>query len=642
MLQRMREAQAWMIKGVLWAVVLAFVVTIFYSWGVRSASGPTRSEVATIFGQPISAQTFQRTQNALYQSYQQVFRNQPGFDLREHFNFRDMALEQLAKDALLLRMAEQNGLVVTDQELADHIARIPAFQEAGRFDPRRYEMVLRSQVPPIAPQRFEAEQRESLLRNKIYTLVQQSAQVTELEAEQSYRREHEQVAVRYVTLIPSLFETQVTVTDEALQAYYEAHRETYRDAERRQIRYVAIAPQRFTVERDFSPAEIEAYYTAHQDTFQRPEQVHARHILFKLTESATAEQEAAVRARAEAVLGELREGADFAALAEKYSEDTATATAGGDLGFFPRGQMVNAFEDVAFSLPIGQLSDLVRTPFGLHILRVEEKTAAGLQALSEVQQDIVTRLREEKAREAAVAFTDDFVVTLEDNPTRFVELATQHDLPVVTTSFITATESVPEVIGVPDFVRRAFALQGQAVDTVQGAEGVHYVLQVAEIQPATIPALDALRDRVAQDVRMQQAAELASQKAEEWVKQVQAGTTLEELASSLQMQVSETTLFKRGDAIPQLGRVPAFSRVAFELQPNEVGMAREGSRVFVLQVTERREADMTAYAQEKAQYHKTLLDRKQGQMMQAFQHFLTTQYHTLRQQGDIVVNPQYF
>jgi peptidyl-prolyl cis-trans isomerase D len=631
-----------MIKGVLWAVVLAFVVTIFYSWGVRSTSGPTRSEVATIFGRPISAPVFQRTQNALYQSYQQIFRNQPGVDLREHFNFRDMALEQLAKDALLLRMAEQNGFVVTDQELADHIARIPAFQEAGRFDPQRYEMVLRSQVPPIAPQRFETEQRDSLLRNKIYTLVQQSVQVTEIEAEQAYRREHEQVAVRYVTLIPSLFEAQVTVTDEAVQTYYDTHRETYRDAERRQIRYVAIAPQRFAMERDFSPAEIEAYYTAHQETFQRPEHVHARHILFKLAESATAEQEAAVRARAESVLSELRNGADFAALAAAHSEDTATATAGGDLGVFPRGQMVNAFEDVAFSLPVGQLSDLVRTPFGLHILRVDEKAAEGLKPLSEVQQDIVTQLREEKAREAAIAFTDDFVVTLEDNPSRFVELATQHGLPVVTTSFVTATESVPDITDVPDVVRRAFALQGQAVETVQGAAGSYYVLQVAEIQPTTIPALDAVRERVTQDVRMQQATELASQKAAEWVTQVQAGTALEALASGLQIQVSETTLFQRGDAIPQLGSVPTFSRVAFELPPNEVGMTHEGSRVFVLQVTERREADMTAYAQEKADYRTTLLDRKQGQMLQAFQHFLTTQYHTLRQQGDIVVNPQYF
>jgi peptidyl-prolyl cis-trans isomerase D len=304
--------------------------------------------------------------------------------------------------------------------------------------------------------------------------------------------------------------------------------------------------------------------------------------------------------------------------------------------------MVNAFEDVAFSLPVGQLSDLVRTPFGLHILRVDEKAAEGLKPLSEVQQDIVTQLREEKAREAAIAFTDDFVVTLEDNPSRFVELATQHGLPVVTTSFVTATESVPDITDVPDVVRRAFALQGQAVETVQGAAGSYYVLQVAEIQPTTIPALDAVRERVTQDVRMQQATELASQKAAEWVTQVQAGTALEALASGLQIQVSETTLFQRGDAIPQLGSVPTFSRVAFELPPNEVGMTHEGSRVFVLQVTERREADMTAYAQEKADYRTTLLDRKQGQMLQAFQHFLTTQYHTLRQQGDIVVNPQYF
>ena len=117
MLKQMRESSAWMIKGVLWAVVLAFVVTIFYSWGVQSSSGPARTEVATLWGQGIEAAEFQRTQNALYRQYRQVFGNQPDVDLREHFNFRQMALEQIVSRALLLRIAEENRLEVTDTEL---------------------------------------------------------------------------------------------------------------------------------------------------------------------------------------------------------------------------------------------------------------------------------------------------------------------------------------------------------------------------------------------------------------------------------------------------------------------------------------------------------------------------------------------
>jgi peptidyl-prolyl cis-trans isomerase D len=196
MLQQMRKAQGWMIKGVLWAVVLAFVVTIFYSWGVQSSSGPARSEVATILGEPVSIREFQRVQNALYQTYRGFFRNQPEIDLQERFNFREMALEQIARRHLLERMARQNGIVVTDAELYDRIAAIPTFQEQGRFNTALYQTVLQNQVPPIAPKQFEEEQRRELMLEKIYTLVRSGIQVTATELEQAYQLEISSVITR--------------------------------------------------------------------------------------------------------------------------------------------------------------------------------------------------------------------------------------------------------------------------------------------------------------------------------------------------------------------------------------------------------------------------------------------------------------
>ena len=196
----MRDAQTWIIKGVLGAVVLAFVITIFYQWGVQSSGGPTRSEVATIFGQPVSVREFQRVYNALQQRYRTIFRTQSEVDLNERFNFREMALEQLATRAILLRLAQQYGVVVTEQELYDHIASMPPFQEQGRFSAARYQAVLRSQVPPIAPRQFEAEQQQDLLLQKVSTLFTEGIHVTDAEVEQAYRRDNDQVAVRYVML----------------------------------------------------------------------------------------------------------------------------------------------------------------------------------------------------------------------------------------------------------------------------------------------------------------------------------------------------------------------------------------------------------------------------------------------------------
>jgi peptidyl-prolyl cis-trans isomerase D len=641
MLQWMRNAQTWVIKGVLLAVVLAFVVTIFYQWGVRSSGGPTRSEVATIFGQPVSIREFQNISNALQQRYRDIFRMQAEVDLNEQFNFREMALEELARRAILLRLAQQYGVVVTQQELEDSIAEIAPFQDQGRFSLARYQAFLRSRVPPIAPRQFEEQQRQALVLQKVTTLLTEGIQVTDAEVEQTYRRDSERIAARYVILTTTSFEAQVIMTDEALQGYYEAHKERYREPEQRQIRYVAIPLQRFTPHYEPAAEEVSEYYARHLDMFQGQEQVRARHILFKVAASAAAEQEEQARGRAEAVLVSLRNGADFATLAQQHSEDTATAAQGGDLGYFPRGQMVAPFEEVAFALPVGHLSELVRTPFGWHILQVEDRRGAATKPLAEVEPEIKDKLRNDKAGDAAAVFVDDLLTAIEANPQQFIAFAQQRDLEVVTPPFIPATGRVEGVEGVPDLVKRVFVMPELGVDTREGQDGTHYVFQTAVIRPSTLQEFGAVKDRVGSDLRAQKSVELAQQQAQEWATQVRAGTPLADLAAAQSLQVVETGLFKRRDPIPQLGQQAGFSRVAFGLQVGEVGTASAGAQHFVLQVTERQPAEMQAYAADKVDYRKKLLDQKRQQAGMGFQQFLHAEYQKLRQQGDIVVNPEY-
>ena len=642
MLKQMREAQAWMIKGVLWAVVLAFVVTIFYSWGVQSSSGPARTEVATLWGQGIEAAEFQRTQNALYRQYRQVFGNQPDVDLREHFNFRQMALEQIVNRALLLRMAEENGLVVTDAELYAHISRQPGFQNPqGQFDSDRYRAALASVVPPVSMQQFEDEQRRSLMQTKVFALVQQGAQVTDAEAEQSYRREHQQVNVRYVTLVPSLFEAEAVVSDEDVKTHYETYKEAYREPERRQIRYLTVTPEPFQVAREFSDDEIGAYYGSHPQDFLRDEEARARHILFRLPENASAEREERVRGLAQGVLDNLRGGADFAAAAAEHSEDDGTAEAGGDLGFFPRGLMMPPFEEAAFSLPIGELSDLVRTELGIHILRVEERLEAGLKPLEDVRQEVIDALQEQKAQEAALVFVDDLVVATDEAPERFAELADQHGLDVATTPFVEAAGFIEELAGAPQLIGRAFTLRGQAVDAVVGTDGNHYVFQVAETQPDKVPPLEDILERVTQDARAGKGADLAAERSAEWTTQLLDGASLAELAGALELQVAETGWFKRNEPVPALGDLSEFRRAAFQLQPGDAEAIGEGDRSYVVQVIERRDADMSTFEADLPAYRRQLLTQKQNQLVQAFQDSLTAQYQQLIRDGDLVINSQY-
>ena len=642
MLKQMREAQAWMIKGVLWAVVLAFVVTIFYSWGVQSSSGPARTQVATLWGQGIEAAEFQRTQNALYRQYRQVFGNQSDVDLREHFNFRQMALEQIVSRALLLRMAEENGLEVTDAEIFAHIARQPGFQNPpGQFDSDRYQAALASVVPPVSMQQFEDEQRRSLMQSKVFALVQQGAQVTDGEAEQAYRHEHQQVNVRYVTLVPSLFETEATVSDEEVKTHYDTYKESYREPEKRQIRYLTVTPEPFQVAREFSDDEISAYYDSHPEAFVRREEARARHILFRLPENASAEREERVRGLAQGVLDDLRGGADFVAAAAEHSEDEGTAEAGGDLGFFPPGRMMPPLEDAAFSLPIGKLSDPVRTELGFHILRVEERMEAGIKPLEEARQAVIDALQEEKAREAALVFVDDLVVAMDEAPERFAELADQHGLEVATTPFVEAAGFIEELAQAPQLIGRAFALRGQAVDAVVGTNGNHYLFQVAETQPDKVPPLEDAVERVTRDARDSKGADLASETGAEWVTQLRDGASLAELAGALELQVTETDWFRRNEPVPDLGNVSEFRRAAFQLQPNEAEAIGEGGRTYVVQVIENRDADMNTFKTDLPDYRRQLLAQKQNQLVQGFQESLSAQYQQLMRDGDLVVNSQY-
>ena len=642
MLKQMREAQAWMIKGVLWAVVLAFVVTIFYSWGVQSSSGPARTEVATLWGQGIEAAEFQRTQNALYRQYRQVFGNQPDVDLREHFNFRQMALEQIVSRALLLRTAQDNGLAVTDAELYAHISRQPGFQNPqGQFDSNRYRAALASVVPPVSVQQFEDEQRRNLMQAKVYALVQQGAQVSDAEAEQAYRHAHQQANVRYVTLVPSLFEAEATVSDEEVKTHYETYKESYREPERRQIRYLTVTPEPFQVAREFSDDAISAYYDSHPQAFVRQEEARARHILFRLPQNASTEREERVRGLAQGVLDELRGGADFAAAAAEHSEDENTAEAGGDLGFFPRGDLWPPFEEAAFSLPTGELSDLVRTERGFHILRVEERIEVGIKPLEEARQDVIAALQEERAQEAAMVFVDDLVVAMDEAPERFAELAEQHGLEVATTPFVDATGFIEELAGAPQLIGRAFALRGQAVDALVGPNGNHYIFQVADTQPDMVPPLEDIVERVTQDARDSKGADLASEQGSDWATRLNSGASLAELAGALELQVAETGWFKRNEPIPELGNLSAFRRAALQLRPNEAEAIGEGDLTFVLQVIEHRDADMSTFKADLPDYRSQLLAQKQNQLVQAFQESLTAQYQQLLRDGDLVVNSQY-
>ena len=270
--------------------------------------------------------------------------------------------------------------------MVEFIRHIPAFRENGQFvGTDRYRAVLRAQRPPLREDDFENSVRADLLAQKLQEAVTSWVTVSEQETDAEYRRRNEKVKLDVVGFTADQFRTGLTATDAEAQALYTKDPSRYKFGERRKIRYLTVDTQALRASITPTPQQVEAHYQTNLQQFSNPEQVHAQHILLKTTDK----DAAAVRKQAESVLKEAKApGADFPALARKYSEDEASKGSGGDLGFFGRGSMVKPFEDAAFAMAPGQTSDLVQTDFGFHVIKVLEKRAAGQRPLAEVKDQI--------------------------------------------------------------------------------------------------------------------------------------------------------------------------------------------------------------------------------------------------------------
>ena len=407
MLDRMRRHQGWL-KWSLGLVVLTFV--FFYVPDFLSpptGTGATGDAVATVQGRPITVSDFTRAYNAQMAQFRNAYGGNMSPAMLRQLGMDRQVLQQMIDQEAVLAEATRLGISATDAEVRDRIVSIPAFQENGQFiGEQRYRQLLRLQRPPITAAQFEDEIRNSVILDKMRATLTEWITVSDADADAEYRRRNEKVSLELVSFPTVSFLDQVQVTDADVAAYFEQSKDTYRIGERRKVRYLLLDAQAIRNNITVPEQDIQRAYRQNIDQYSQPEQVRVSHILLN-TEG---KDEAAVRARAEDLLKQIKGGADFEALAKANSQDPASASKGGDLDFFGRGRMVPEFEAVAFTLPVGQLSDVVRTQYGFHIMKVTDKKAAEVQPLDAVRPQITEQLKFERAQtrvqDLATAITD--------------------------------------------------------------------------------------------------------------------------------------------------------------------------------------------------------------------------------------------
>ena len=545
-------------------ILFVAIVMVFMFWGVGTMRGSRvgagkMDAAARVNDVLISNGEFERIYQRISAAYQSMGGQAPPTEL-----VRGQALGQLVDIELLNQEAARLGLQVDEAELREAISTSPDFQHDGRFDKDFYLQVL--QQNGYKPSDFEDMQRRRMVAGKVQQLVRSGVHVGDQELKDRFRYENERLNLRFVRVPASEFINQVTLSDDDVQKYFAENQEKYRAPQRVRVKLIDFRPQDFAEQVTPSEADVQAYYDAHLEDYRRPEEVRARHILFKVAPDASDADKAAARAQAEDVLAKAKGGADFAELAKQHSQDV-TASNGGDLGKFGRGVMAPSFESAAFALQPGQISDIVETPFGLHVIKLEEKQPEHTEPLEAVHASIVEALKTQQARQIALQKVEAAHDALLDGKD-IAQVAADAGLNVQTPPPFARNEPISGLGPRPELAKLAFASEPGEVGEIVTETPGYAVFTVEEYIPSAIPELSAVRAKVESDLRIQRAAEAAKQRAEQLLAALKEKPDLDALAGRENLKVEESTgIGRAGPYLPNLGSAQDLKDASFKMTP---------------------------------------------------------------------------
>lgn len=610
-----KKKRSWVIVFLIGIIVLVFVL-----WGVGSfISGPESENIAEVNGEIIHQREFAMQYERLLDAYRELFKGALTPEMIKSLNLRSGLLEELIQRRLLLQEARSLGLDVADEELRASIAAIPEFRVGGQFSKERYLQALR--LNRVSPGQFEAEHKEQLAIQKLYDLIRDAVQVTEGEARERYRLQQEKVDFYFIRLAVEDFLPKAQVSAEEIKNYYDRNKGSFKEPLRVQVEYLTYPFNRFSDKVQVGDKEIEAYYNQYRDTrFREPEAVRVRHILLRIPQGADAKQKETVRAKAEGVLREARAGKDFALLAKEYSEDPS-AVQGGDVGWFSPGQMLPVLDRAAFALKKGEVSGLLESSSGYHILKVEETKAGKTKSLKEARGEIVQTLVKERSRsEAAKAVDGDREKLL--SGTGFEAPAKARGIPLKVSPLFARSESVLEAGPLEEFNKAAFSLAFKEISRVIEGPTAYYLMRLKERKEPSIPPLERVRADIEKRLKATRAREMALQKGGALLEQLKKQKDIKKLASRHGLKLEETGWFVRGNSqIPKVGLLEEVQPGGIPIsayQPVADRLYSTKSALYVFAFKDRQSADMELFEKENKRLEAQMLNEKRERALQKY------------------------
>lgn len=603
-----KQAQSTLIQGVVLVIVIVFIF-----WGVGANMNHNRNSAATVNGQEISYQDYQRAYDRTVENFRQQFGGSLPPGLLEGMGIKQQVLAQLVQTELLRQGGQEIGIRVSELAVQKSVEKMDVFQQDGHFDIKRYKEVLSQNR--MTPTSFESGLKADLQTRRVTEGIGSFAVVPDSAVQDYLNYNGEEIKLNYVALTPDAFTDKVVVKEDELAAWFDKNKEQYRSAPKVQLEYLFFKFADDSKQVEVSEEDLKDRYESEKASYQKPEQRHARHILIKVAEGDDASVRTAQQKKAEKVLALARAGKDFAELAKEYSEGP-TRDRGGDLGFFARGRMVPAFDKAVFSMKAGEVSELVETPFGFHIIKLEEIRPASTRSFEQVKDNLAASIKKEKARgltfkRGSKTYEE---IMRAGSLDKYGELGEEK---VKKTDFFARSEPPEGVTADPQFLQEVFSLKkGELSSLVELAEG-YAIVFVKDIQKPAVPELQEVRERVVTDYTAEQAAELAAKAAADLLTASGADKKGLKAAVGPELSVQSTGYLKR--SAPASKKLPAqVLKDSFTL-PWKEKLARDpvqvGGTYYVYEIADRRLSPETADEAEKEKIREQLLASTRNELV---------------------------
>lgn len=609
------KAVRYILGGVLTLVALSMVVTLIPGFGSGSVGGD-QMIVAEVAGEPITVREVQMTLQSATRD-----RQLPPEMIQVYI---PQLIDQMISERALAYQAERMGFQITNEDVARAIkTMIPMVFPEGQFNKDMYAEFLSRQNLSIPE--FESNVKKNLLLLKLQNLALEGVVVTSKEVEEEFRRRNDKVKVDYIEFSGDKFRSQVQVSKEEIEADFNKNKANLRVPEKRTFDLIIADESGAGESVDVPETDLRAAYELNKDRYRLQERVKVRHILVK-TEGKPSEEAAKLEAKANGLLKQIKGGADFAQLAKENSEDTGSASRGGDLDWVVRGQTVKNFEETAFKLKPKELSDVIKTEYGFHIIQVMEREEARIRPFEEVKAELAKEKKRQFVLERVQRTAEQARTALMSTPERAREIAAQLKLTYHRAEKVGMGDPLQEIGLHRDFEMAAWGLPKNGVAPVLAAPGEKLVVGVvADIIPSRQAELADVEKDIRTRLETEKARSVAQQKGTETTAKAKAGADLRQLAKSLGLEVKTTPEFDRTGEAPGIGSA-TYLNDAFTAEVGTIiGPVSVGDANFLARVASKSPADMSKFAAERTTIHASIKRQKARERKDLFEDGLVTE-----------------